>query len=145
MFQKKHFIFLLLLLSFSNTLISQIPPDANKEILKLANQATVLMINEKYEKSLVLSRIALTKAININDDLLIARCYNIIAANFDGIAEFEKAYFYYKKGLIYADRTDDDELKNWLYNNLGNIYCFDKKNIVQEFIITKNLLITVLK
>ncbi|NRS88183.1 signal transduction histidine kinase [Flavobacterium sp. 7E] len=132
MFQKKHYILLLLLLSlsFSNTIASQVPEDANIEIRKLANQATELMINEKYEKSLVVSRIALTKAIDINDDLLIARCYNIIAANFDGIAEFEKAYFYYKKGLIYADRTDNDELKNWLYNNLGNIYCFDKKEYV---------------
>lgn len=127
MFKKKHLLLLLALLSFSNTLISQIPADANKDVLKLTNQATKLLQNEKYEKSLVLSRIALTKAISINDDILIARCYNIIAANFDGIAEFEKAYFYYKKGLIYANRTNDDELKNWLYNNLGNIYCFDKK------------------
>ena len=100
---------------------------AKKEALKLSNEATILMHNEKYEKSLIKSRIALDKAIKTNDNQLIARCYNIIAANFDGIAEVDKAYFYYKKGLLYADKTNDDELKNWLYNNLGNIYCFDKK------------------
>lgn len=119
---------LLFFLLLTNTLTySQEASKEKKEIVKLSNEATSLMRDEKYEKSLIVSRVALAKAININDDQLIARCYNIIAANFDGIAEFEKAYFYYKRGLIYANRTTDDELKNWLYNNLGNIYCFDKK------------------
>jgi two-component system NarL family sensor kinase len=115
------------ILFICNTIFAQNIEIAKKEALKLSNEATILMHNEKYEKSLIKSRIALDKAIKTNDNQLIARCYNIIAANFDGIAEVDKAYFYYKKGLLYADKTNDDELKNWLYNNLGNIYCFDKK------------------
>ncbi|OCB76122.1 tetratricopeptide repeat-containing sensor histidine kinase [Flavobacterium crassostreae] len=120
-------LFLFLLFLYTNIAVSQALISPKEEVIKLSNEATELMKNEKYEKSLILSRKALTKAIKIHEDVLIARCYNIIAANFDGIAEFEKAYFYYRKGLIYANRTQDDELKNWLYNNLGNIYCFDKK------------------
>ncbi|CAD0009983.1 two-component sensor histidine kinase [Flavobacterium chungangense] len=34
--------------------------------------------------------------------------------------------FYYQKSLIYAEKSNDLELQNWLYNNIGNIYCFDK-------------------
>lgn len=124
---KAKFCFTIFILFTCSTLFAQDIELAKKEALKLSNEATILMHDEKYEKSLVKSRIALDKAIKTNDDQLIARCYNIIAANFDGIAEVDKAYFYYKKGLLYADRTNDDELKNWLYNNLGNIYCFDKK------------------
>ncbi|MEL1241627.1 tetratricopeptide repeat-containing sensor histidine kinase [Flavobacterium flavipallidum] len=82
---------------------------------------------EKFEKSLILSREALGNAILLKDNNLIALNYNTIAANFDQLGEYEKALFYYKKSLIYASRTNNLNLKNWLYNNLGNIYCFDKK------------------
>ncbi len=127
MLTKKNIFLLFFLLCLSTTFNAQTKPISQKKVLALINEATGLMKNEKYEKSLIKARIALTKAIEINDDYLIATCYNTIAANFDGISEFEKAYFYYKKGLVYANKTDNNELKNWLYNNLGNIYCFDKK------------------
>lgn len=126
-FKKNTVLILLVLLTASTSIFAQSNQLRKRKILDLINEATTLMKDEKYEKSLIKSRIALTKSIQLNDDYLIATCYNTIAANFDGIAEFEKAYFYYKKGLIYADRTNNSELKNWLYNNLGNIYCFDKK------------------
>lgn len=80
-----------------------------------------------FEKSLVKSRLALRHAIAIKDDNLIASSYHTIAANFDELSEYEKAFYYYNKGLIYANKTNNDVLKNWIYNNLGNIYCFDKK------------------
>ena len=97
------------------------------EITKLYNEATLLMKNQKWEKSLIKSRIALHYAILLKDNDLIARNYNIIAANFDDLAEPEKAFFYYKQGLEYAEKTKNNELKNWLHNNLGNIYCFNKQ------------------
>lgn len=93
----------------------------------MTNEATVLMKAGKFEKSLIKSRTALKLAIAIKDDNSIATCYNTIAANFDELSECDKAFFYYQKGLVYADRTNNSKLKNWLYNNLGNIYCFDKK------------------
>lgn len=97
------------------------------ETTALTQEATRLMRDENYEKSLILSRNALSKAISLKDDNLIALSYNTIAANFDQLAEYEKALFYYKKGLIYANKTNNNHLKNWINNNLGNIYCFDKK------------------
>ena len=126
--QKRIILLLLLLLTvFSSAVFSQNKIPTKKEITELIREATSFMKEEKFEKSLIKSRIALSYAIAIKDDNLIATCYNTIAANFDGITESEKAFFYYKKGLFYADRTNNDELKNWLNNNLGNIYCFDKK------------------
>jgi hypothetical protein len=80
-------------------------------------------MKEQIRESLIKSRIALTKSIQI-EDYLIASCYNTIAANFDELSEFS---FLLSKGLVYANKTNNSELKNWLYNNLGNIYCFDKK------------------
>ncbi len=121
------FILSLVLILVSPSLFSQNKIPSKKEITALTKNATRLMKEEKYEKSLIQSRIALKYAITIKDDNLIAMCYNTIAANFDELAEFEKAFFYYKKGMIYANKTDNNELKNWLNNNLGNIYCFDKK------------------
>ncbi|AOZ98343.1 two-component sensor histidine kinase [Flavobacterium commune] len=118
---------LLLLLFLSTTNLFSQAENLQKQTKSLAQKATLLMKNENYEKSLILSRQALSQAIALKDNNLIAACYNTIAANFDQLAEFEKALFYYKKGLIYADKTNNNHLKNWINNNLGNIYCFDKK------------------
>lgn len=118
---------LLVLLLSTTKLFSQTKSQNLKEATVLAEKATSLMRAENYEKSLILSREALTKALILKDDKLIAMCYNTIAANFDQLAEFEKALFYYKKGIIYANKTNNNHLKNWINNNLGNIYCFDKK------------------
>ncbi|WP_244307440.1 tetratricopeptide repeat-containing sensor histidine kinase [Flavobacterium fluviatile] len=96
-------------------------------MLKLYSQATTNLHNEDYEKSLIQSRLLLNHSLLSQNNNLIARAYNTIAANFDGISEPDKALFYYQKSLIYAEKSNDSELQNWLYNNIGNIYCFDKK------------------
>ncbi|MEN9907030.1 MAG: hypothetical protein RLZZ540_171 [Bacteroidota bacterium] len=116
-----------LLISYSNFSFSHTKKTAKEETAALLKESTRLMRAEKFEKSLILSRKTLSKAIAIKDDNLIAASYNTIAANFDQLAEYEKALFYYKKGIIYANRTNNHHLKNWINNNLGNIYCFDKK------------------
>ncbi|WP_231129644.1 ATP-binding protein [Flavobacterium sufflavum] len=117
----------ILFLGTTNLLFSQTKDSLKKQTSILTQEATQLMKAENFEKSLILSRQALSQALILKDDNLIAMCYNTIAANFDQLAEFEKALFYYKKGVIYANRTNNNHLKNWLNNNLGNIYCFDKK------------------
>ena len=61
---------------------------------------------------LVTSRLALHYAINAKDDYLIAISYNTIAANFDELSEFDKAIFFYKKGLSHANKTNNDTIKN---------------------------------
>jgi hypothetical protein len=47
------------------------------------------------------------------------------------------SFFYYQKDWYMQNRTTNDKLKNWLYNNLGNIYCFDKKNMKRDLLLQK--------
>jgi two-component system NarL family sensor kinase len=119
---------LILLLNFSCiTVFSQKKAPSKKEVSLISNEAIKLMKEGNFEKSLIKSRLVLSYAIALKDDNLIASAYNTIAANFDQLSEYDKAFFYYNKGLTHANKTNNDELKNWLNNNLGNIYCFDKK------------------
>jgi two-component system NarL family sensor kinase len=129
MFQNR-FLFLLsfvLLLFFSESSFAQKKALTEKEITSLINQASTELDNNEHEKSLLKSRIALEEAINTKNSRLIANSYLIIAANFDELTEPTKALFYYNLGLSYAKKTNNNILKNQFYNNLGNIYCFDKK------------------
>lgn len=120
-----------LLLSFS--LFSQEAIEkssiSSKELLLLTKQASQYLIDSKYELSLAKARIALQGAFEVQDYLTAAKSYNIIAGNYEELYEFKKANFYYKKGLFYANKTDNDTIKYWLYNNLGNIYCFEEKQL----------------
>ena len=126
--QSRIFLFFLLFLNLSgSTVLAKEKMLSKKEITALAKAANQYMKEDKFEKSLVTARIALRYAIGIKDNNLIAAIYNTIGANFDEMSEYDKAFFYYNKGLVYANKTTDYQLRNWLYNNLGNIYCFDKK------------------
>ncbi|WP_244533844.1 tetratricopeptide repeat-containing hybrid sensor histidine kinase/response regulator [Flavobacterium granuli] len=99
---------------------------SNKEILGLIKQSSSFLHEYKFENSFEISRKALHHAIINKDNYLIARSYNNIAANYQGLAEYDKAIFYFVKGLLYANRTNNDTIKSWLNNNLGNLYGFDK-------------------
>lgn len=126
--KRLYFPFLFLLLFFNSPYaFTQEKTPSFALITQEVKEANALMKAGFFEKSLVKSRLALRHAIAIKDDNLIASSYHTIAANFDQLSEYEKAFFYYNKGLIYANKTNNDVLKNWIYNNLGNIYCFDKK------------------
>ena len=128
MIARRYYVLLLLIIPVINgPVYSQVKKLSTEKIAKLNNEATLLMRAENYEKSLIKGRIALKYAIAAEDDNLIAIAYNTIGANFDELSEYDKAFYYYKKGLVFAERTTNHQLKNWLYNNLGNIYCFDKK------------------
>ncbi|WP_144892337.1 tetratricopeptide repeat-containing sensor histidine kinase [Flavobacterium tiangeerense] len=120
-------LFLFIFGFFPVLLLAEDKTQTMKDIILLSNKSIELMREGSYEKSLIQSRLALSKAIQIKDNNIIASCYNTIAANFDQLSEPDKAFYYYNKGLIYAKKTNNDVLKNWLYNNIGNIYCFDKK------------------
>ncbi|WP_264554180.1 response regulator [Flavobacterium sp. N2038] len=94
---------------------------------KLVKQALREYRESYYEKSLITSRIALNSATAIKENALISRAYTIIAANYNELIEVDKAIFFYQKSLIYANKTDNDSIKYNIYNNLGNMYCFEKK------------------
>jgi two-component system NarL family sensor kinase len=120
-------IIFLFLIYFSQDSFAQTKILSKKETAKLIEGAKVYRINSDYERSLLQSRVALEQAIKNKDNSLIAKSYLIIATNFDDLLEPLKALHYYNLGLYYVNKTNDNTLKTQFYNNLGNIYCFDKK------------------
>ncbi|WPO78660.1 response regulator [Flavobacterium sp. KACC 22761] len=96
-------------------------------INKLVKQAWDDFKDSNFEKSLITSRVALNYATTIKNNTLIAKSYKIIAGNYSELSEFDKAIFFYNKSLFYANKTNNDSIKYSLHNNLGNIYCFEKK------------------
>lgn len=123
-------IFLLLLFGlncYANSAIIQSSCNKDPKIDKLVKKALLNFRESNFEQSLIISRNALNAATLIKDYCLISRSYNIIAANYNELADFDKAIFFYKKGLYFASKTSNDSLKSNIYNNLGNMYCFEKK------------------
>lgn len=118
------FIFLI---NFSHTSLAQNKILSNTELKSLLEDAKQNRINSDFENSLLKSRVALEHSIKNKNNNLIAHSYLIIASNFDELTEPLKALHYYNLGLYYVNKTNDYALKNQFYNNLGNIYCFDKK------------------
>lgn len=118
-------------LFFSLSLFAQVEDvksqTSSKELQLLTKQASVFLRDNKYELSLAKARIALHRAFDVEDYLIVAKSYNTIAGNYEELYEFKKAIFYYNKGLFYANKTTNDTVKYWLYNNLANVYCFEDK------------------
>ena len=121
-------LFILLWFNFFGcTIIGQTKLPIKDEIYKLTSRAAKLRQSSDFEKSLLVSRLALRKSIAIRDNALIAENYNNVAANYNDLVEFDKAIFYYNKALNYANFTQNDTIKQRINNNLGNVYCFEKK------------------
>lgn len=124
------FLFLLLsLVSMTNAAMAQSEAISDAKINALVKQAWSEYKVSNFEKSLLTSRVALNYATTLKNDQLIAKSYKVIAVNFNELSEFDKAIFFYHKSLFYANKIDNDSLKYSLYNNLGNVYCFEKKQI----------------
>ena len=112
---------------FGNASIAQTKTYSKKEITKLTDEASKYLKEANFEKSLDISKLVLRSSINANDLYSAAISYITIAANYAEMAEFDKAIFFYDKSLSYADKTNNDTLRKRINNNLGNIYCFEKK------------------
>lgn len=126
--QRRIFLFLLFVLNcYVNSATAQSEKISDGKIDRLVKRALQEYRSSNFEKSLITSRVALNSATASKNNTLISRSYNIIAANYNELAEIDKAIFFYKKSLTYANRTDNDSIKYNLYNNLGNMYCFEKK------------------
>lgn len=115
-----------LLFGFNSFISAQNTSVDRKELLKQSKQANKLYRNQDFEKSLLLSREVLKKALLLNDSVLLADSYNTIGSNYNEFSEFDKSIDYYKKALFYANKTLSDTLKFKTNNNLGNLYCFEK-------------------
>ena len=124
-------IYVLVVILFLNTLgnhtSAQTKNGSEKEINKLIDDANNYLDKNNYEKALNLSRQALKFALELNDYLLIAKSYNLIATNFHYLDELDKAVLYYRKGLFFADKAADNRIRSGICNNLGALYIFDKK------------------
>ncbi|MCC9065906.1 response regulator [Flavobacterium piscisymbiosum] len=126
--QMRIFLLLLFFLNcFANSAIAQSDSMSDDKVAKLVKKAWNDYKDSNFEKSLITSRIALNYAVASKNDYLIAKSYKIIAGNYSELSEFDKAIFFYNKGLYYANKTNNDSIKYSLHNNLGNIYCFEKK------------------
>lgn len=132
MYQIRIVLFALFIINFfNNSVVAQTKTFSNNEITKLTNQASRYLKEANFEKSLEISKIALHKSIIANDFFATTISYSTIAANYAEIAEFDKAIFFYNKAMLYATKSTNDTLKNKINNNLGNIYCFEKKQYLK--------------
>ena len=114
---------------------------SQQEITKLNDKASRYLKNADFEKSLNVSKLALRSAMISNDLRSTAISYTIIAGNYAEMAEFDKAIFFYNKSLSYAQETNNDTLRKKIFNNLGNIYCFEKMQYEKGINFYKNSLI----
>ena len=120
------FIFLLLVnVAFSQSLSNR---KSKKEVMKLLSVSDSLLLKADYKNSLLSSNKALTKAIQLNENNLIALSYNSIGGVYEEIFEIDKALGYYDKAIQYSDKAKNDTLKIWFYNNIGNIFLYRKND-----------------
>lgn len=120
-------LLIILLIFFSNNSYSQNKQLSKNEIEELVTDATKNWKIKIYEKSLTQARTALKNAIAINDNYLIARCYNLIGVNFENLLMPDKAFVFYLKSLSYINKTNNNIFKAKINNNLANIYFFEQK------------------
>lgn len=106
----------------------------------MLNEAGSYFNNLENQKSLSLSKRALHYAIELEDNDLMAKSYNIIGLNFDDYTDTKKAIEYFEKGLKHAELTQNDSVKQWLYNNLANVYAYNKIDVVKSIIYYKKAL-----
>ncbi|MDR6967501.1 signal transduction histidine kinase/ActR/RegA family two-component response regulator [Flavobacterium arsenatis] len=124
----KRFITTLLFFAIS-FLYSQTPERERKSIEKQIIEAGVHYRKDNYEKSLELSKQALVRSFKINDPYLIAHSYNSIGVIYDDFSQSKRAIEFYDKALKYANKTENDSLKDWVYSNLGSAYYYNKIDV----------------
>ena len=92
------------------------------------SEAGDAFVDLEVDKSLNLTKQALNDAHAINDNVLMAKCYNLIGLNFEEFYDVKKSIEYYNKALHHANLTKNDSIKCWVNNNLGNVYSYRENN-----------------
>ncbi|MBD3723946.1 MAG: response regulator [Flavobacteriaceae bacterium] len=121
----KRFLFINLLF-FSTFLFAQEISDYKFQCKSLLSKSGKLFLDLKNDQSIKLANEALNLAIQNNDDEIAAKAYNLIGLNYSDFSEINKAIETYKKGLLKANKTNNDTIKSWLTNNLANAYCYNE-------------------
>lgn len=125
------FFVILFLILFGNTVSANSNNISKIEVEKLIKVANQYSDVSNFEKSLYSSRKALELAFILKNDLLIATSFNLIATNFHSLSESDKAIYYYKRGLLFANKTTSNSIKSRICNNLGTLYIFEKKEYLK--------------
>ena len=122
-------LFSILSLFFYQTTYSQDNVKENRhEIYNYICVADALLIDCQYNESLETSNKALDLAFKYKQYDYVAMLYNTIAGCHEELLNTKKALDYYKKALLYAQRSSNDTIKDWVHNNIGNVYNFDLKD-----------------
>ena len=124
----KYTIHILLALFFVQSVFSQEHISTKKEVENMLIKAGDAIYNLECDKSLSFSKKALNEAHKMKNDVLMAKAYNLIGLNFEEFSDAEEAIIYYDKALVHANKVDNDSIKDWIYNNLGNVYTYRKIN-----------------
>lgn len=103
---------------------SQNQVSTKRQIEDMLIKAGDAIYNLECDLSLSYAKKALNEAHKINDDVLMAKAYNVIGLNFEEFADAKDAIKYYDKALLHANKTNNDSIKDWIYNNLGNAYTY---------------------
>ncbi len=124
----KKYLVLLLFLVFQSV-SSQEENWTHESVAKIIKESGNCLRNLECDKSIIAAKIGLTRAIQINDNELIAKAYNLIALNLEEFSDFDKAILFYQKGIEYANKTKNDTIKEGMYINMGNVYSYRKNNL----------------
>ncbi|MCL9810090.1 ATP-binding response regulator [Flavobacterium luminosum] len=127
MFKTLHCIIVLFVV-IANSSYAQKEPSSKKSISEKITQARNALFDLNCEKSLQLAQEALSEANQIDDDLLKAKAYNVIATNFLEFSDTQKAEQYYTKALHHAKLVKNDTVQDWVYNNMGALYAYYQDN-----------------
>lgn len=122
------YYFILVFLCFSCWAIGQETQASSDEAKLLLKKAGQSFMKLETRASLDYAQKALILATKKNDNLTASKAYNLIGLNFEEFSDYKKAIEYYNKGLVLANKVNNDTVKGWLNNNLGNIYCYRKIN-----------------
>lgn len=115
----KNFIILLFVLATFTTKAQQIERDSVVSLVAQAGRAYQALDTKK---SLQYAQKALNHAYEINDNLLIARIYNILGLNYTEYSEHKKAEEAFLKGLAALENTNDIVVRSWIETNIANLY-----------------------
>ena len=123
-------IALLFLLLISHLFFAQAETETSqlKEIKAIISKSGEHLSKLECDKSLLLAKTALEKAIKIDDFEQTARAYNLIGLNLEQYSDYKKAIFFYQKGLKLVDKTSNNFMLYALHTNIANCYCFKKIN-----------------
>ena len=122
MYKFRFFYFILFYFTFGNISFSQENRLSVNEIDSLLTKGNKYFKQADFENSLKILRTTLYHSELIQNDTLTAYACNRIARNFQEISEFNKALLFYNKGLVFAKKSNREDISNTILINIGNIY-----------------------